>query len=130
MLLYNSYTAYIQCFKLFAQLFERLVFVLVEDEQGLQSFKQLTIATLIHFLSHYYSRKKPHSDYSLLLLSANLGSCLLGCYRACGNAIVSRHAGTTKFCRIYLVFSKMQYFNRLIRLSLRNIFYKIESRFS
>ena len=44
MLLYNSYTAYIQRFKLFVQLFERLVFVLVEDEQGLQSFKQLTIA--------------------------------------------------------------------------------------
>lgn len=32
MLLYNSYTAYIQCFKLFVQLFERLVFVLVEEE--------------------------------------------------------------------------------------------------
>jgi len=33
MLLYNSYTAYIQRFKLFAQLFERLVFVLVEEEE-------------------------------------------------------------------------------------------------
>lgn len=32
MLSYNSYTAYIQCFKLFAQLFERLIFVLVEEE--------------------------------------------------------------------------------------------------
>lgn len=32
MLLYNSYTAYIQHFKLFTQLFERLVFVLVEEE--------------------------------------------------------------------------------------------------
>lgn len=32
MLLYNSYTAYIQRFKLFTQLFERLVFVLVEEE--------------------------------------------------------------------------------------------------
>ena len=32
MLLYNSYTAYIQCFELFVQLFERLVFVLVEEE--------------------------------------------------------------------------------------------------
>ena len=38
-LLYNSYTAYIQRFKLFAQLFERLVFVLVEEEQGVLSFK-------------------------------------------------------------------------------------------
>ncbi len=32
MLLYNSYTAYIQRFKLFVWLFERLVFVLVEEE--------------------------------------------------------------------------------------------------
>ena len=32
MLLYNSYTAYIQRFKLFTQLFERLVFILVEEE--------------------------------------------------------------------------------------------------
>ena len=32
MLSYNSYAAYIQCFKLFTQLFERLVFVLVEEE--------------------------------------------------------------------------------------------------
>lgn len=32
MLLYNSYTAYIQRFKLFTQLFERLIFVLVEEE--------------------------------------------------------------------------------------------------
>ena len=32
MLLYNSYTAYIQRFKLFVQLFELLVFVLVEIE--------------------------------------------------------------------------------------------------
>ena len=32
MLLYNSYTAYIQRFKLFVQLFELLVFVLVEEE--------------------------------------------------------------------------------------------------
>lgn len=32
MLLRNSYTAYIQRFKLFTQLFERLVFVLVEEE--------------------------------------------------------------------------------------------------
>ena len=32
MLLHYSYTAYIQYFKLFAQLFERLVFVLVEEE--------------------------------------------------------------------------------------------------
>ena len=39
MLLYNSYTAYIQCFELFAQLFERLVFVLVEEEQGVLSIK-------------------------------------------------------------------------------------------
>lgn len=31
-MLYNSYTAYIQCFKLFAQQFERLIFVLVEEE--------------------------------------------------------------------------------------------------
>lgn len=31
-MLYNSYTAYIQRFKLFTQLFERLVFVLVEEE--------------------------------------------------------------------------------------------------
>lgn len=31
-MLYNSYTAYIQRFKLFVQLFERLVFVLVEEE--------------------------------------------------------------------------------------------------
>lgn len=31
-MLYNSYTAYIQRFKLFAWLFERLVFVLVEEE--------------------------------------------------------------------------------------------------
>ena len=39
MLLYNFYTAYIQCFKLFAQLFERLVFVLVEEGQGALSFR-------------------------------------------------------------------------------------------
>ena len=32
MLLYNSYTAYIQRFKLLAQLFELLVFVLVEEK--------------------------------------------------------------------------------------------------
>lgn len=31
-MLYNSYTAYIQRFKLFVQLFERLIFVLVEEE--------------------------------------------------------------------------------------------------
>jgi|GEM_PF-5353304 len=31
-MLYNSYTAYIQRFKLFMQLFERLIFVLVEEE--------------------------------------------------------------------------------------------------
>lgn len=31
-MLYNSYTAYIQRFKLFTQLFERLIFVLVEEE--------------------------------------------------------------------------------------------------
>ena len=39
MLLHNSYTAYIQCFELFVQLFERLVFVLVEEGQGVLSFK-------------------------------------------------------------------------------------------
>ena len=39
MLLHNSYTAYIQCFKLFVQLFERLVFVLVEEEQGVLNIK-------------------------------------------------------------------------------------------
>ena len=38
MLLRNSYTA-IQCFKLFAQLFERLVFVLVKEGQGALSFR-------------------------------------------------------------------------------------------
>ena len=32
MLSCNSYTAYIQCSKLFVWLFERLVFVLVEEE--------------------------------------------------------------------------------------------------
>lgn len=32
MLLHNSYTAYIQRFKLLAQLLELLVFVLVEEE--------------------------------------------------------------------------------------------------
>ena len=32
MLLYNSYTAYIQRSKLFVWLFERLVFVLVEEK--------------------------------------------------------------------------------------------------
>ena len=39
MLLYNSYTAYIQRFKLFAQLFERLVFVLVEEGKDVLSFR-------------------------------------------------------------------------------------------
>ena len=39
MLLYNSYTAYIQRFKLFAQLFERLVFVLIEEGKDVLSFK-------------------------------------------------------------------------------------------
>ena len=39
MLLHNSYTAYIQRFELFVQLFERLVFVLVEEGQGVLSFK-------------------------------------------------------------------------------------------
>ena len=39
MLLHNSYTAYIQRFKLLAQLFELLVFVLVEEEQGVLSIK-------------------------------------------------------------------------------------------
>ena len=39
MLLHNSYTAYIQCFKLFEQLFKRLVFVLVEEGQGALSFR-------------------------------------------------------------------------------------------
>ena len=32
MLLYNSYTAYIQRFKLFVQLFELLIFVLIKEE--------------------------------------------------------------------------------------------------
>ena len=32
MLLYNSYTAYIQRFKLFVWLFERLVFVIIPKE--------------------------------------------------------------------------------------------------
>ncbi len=32
MLSYNSYTAYIQRFKLFTQLFERLIFVIVPKE--------------------------------------------------------------------------------------------------
>lgn len=31
-MLYNSYTAYIQRFKLFVQQFERLVFVLIKEE--------------------------------------------------------------------------------------------------
>ena len=31
-MLYNSYTAYIQRFKLFVQQFERLIFVLVKEE--------------------------------------------------------------------------------------------------
>ena len=35
----NSYTAYIQRSKQFTQQFERLVFVLVEEEQGVLSFK-------------------------------------------------------------------------------------------
>ena len=39
MLSYNFYSAYIQRFKLFVQLFERLVFVLVEEGQGVLSFK-------------------------------------------------------------------------------------------
>ena len=39
MLSNNSYTAYIQRSKQFAQLFERLVFVLVEEEQGVLSIK-------------------------------------------------------------------------------------------
>ena len=39
MLLYNSYTAYIQRFKLFVQLFELLVFVLVEEGKDVLSFK-------------------------------------------------------------------------------------------
>ena len=39
MLLYNFYTAYIQRFKLFAQLFERLVFVLVEEGKDVLSFR-------------------------------------------------------------------------------------------
>ena len=39
MLSYNSYTAYIQRFKLFAQLFERLVFVLVEEGKDVLSIK-------------------------------------------------------------------------------------------
>ena len=38
-MLYNSYTAYIQCFKLFEQLSKRLVFVLVEEGQGALSFR-------------------------------------------------------------------------------------------
>lgn len=39
MLLYNFYTAYIQRLKLFVQLFERFVFVLVEEGQGVLSFR-------------------------------------------------------------------------------------------
>ena len=39
MLSNNSYTAYIQRSKQFAQLFERLVFVLVEEGQGVLSIK-------------------------------------------------------------------------------------------
>ena len=39
MLSNNSYTAYIQRSKQFTQQFERLVFVLVEEEQGVLSFK-------------------------------------------------------------------------------------------
>ena len=39
MLSHNSYTAYIQCLKLFTWLFERLVLVLVEEEQGVLSIK-------------------------------------------------------------------------------------------
>ena len=53
MLLRNSYTAYIQCFKLFAQLSKRLVFVLVEEEQGVLSFKWLYCCVNLfdHFIS-------------------------------------------------------------------------------
>ena len=39
MLSNNSYTAYIQRSKQFAQLFERLVFVLVKEGQGALSFR-------------------------------------------------------------------------------------------
>ena len=52
-LLYNSYTAYIQSFKLFVQLFERLIFVLVEEGQCLLSFKWLYCCAYLfdHFIS-------------------------------------------------------------------------------
>ena len=53
MLPYNSYTAYIQRFKLFVWLFERLIFVLVEEEQGVLSFKWLYhyVCPFDHFIS-------------------------------------------------------------------------------
>ena len=53
MLLYNSYTAYIQRSKLFVWLFERLVFVLVEEEQGVLSIKWLycCVSHFDHFIS-------------------------------------------------------------------------------
>ena len=53
MLLHNSYTAYIQRFKLLAQLFELLVFVLVVEEQGVLSFKWLYCGVNLfdHFIS-------------------------------------------------------------------------------
>ena len=47
MLLYNSYTAYIQRFKLFVQLFELLVFVLVH----LKSFFRVIVGATYHTAS-------------------------------------------------------------------------------
>ena len=49
----NSHTAYIQRFKLFTQLFERLIFVLVEEEQGVLSIKWLYCCVNLfdHFIS-------------------------------------------------------------------------------
>ena len=48
MLLYNSYTAYIQRFKLFVQLFERLVFVLVEIEVFRAEWIRYILCTVLY----------------------------------------------------------------------------------
>lgn len=48
MLLHKSYTAYIQCFKLLAQLFELLVFILVKEEgRGWKSRHCIIVSRLL-----------------------------------------------------------------------------------
>ena len=52
--MYNSYTAYIQRFKLFVWLFERLVFVLVETD-GVAEHRRIEFGISPAFVSSFFT---------------------------------------------------------------------------